>query len=88
MKFGNIDEDGNALMADEWWLMTRNSNPVTVGTHVKLVSPIQWLWEGASGCKHAARRVRYTTDAVTASRPFERNQSFQKLEHFTLGTFC
>jgi hypothetical protein len=38
MKFGNIDEDGNALMAGKWWLMTRNSDPVTVGTHVKLVS--------------------------------------------------
>jgi len=38
MKCGNTDEDGNALMAGEWWLMTRNSDPVTVGTHVKLVA--------------------------------------------------
>jgi hypothetical protein len=38
MKCGNIDEDGNALMAGEWWLMTRNSDPVTVGTHVRLVA--------------------------------------------------
>jgi hypothetical protein len=38
--------------------MARNSDPVTVGTHVKLMSSIQWLWRGASGYKDIARRVR------------------------------
>jgi hypothetical protein len=31
--------------------MTRNSDSVTVGTHVKLMSSVQWLRVGASGYK-------------------------------------